>query len=56
MLDGAMPQLVQRQPGNCRFAGLLPDSEVILVVDIAGIPVKRAFRKVCPPPDQRTTT
>jgi hypothetical protein len=37
-------------PGNSRFAGLLPDSEVILVVDIAEIPEKRAFRGVCPHP------
>ena len=33
--------------GNSRFAGFLPDSEVILVVDIAEIPEKRAFRGVC---------
>ena len=44
----AMTRLFQRQPGNSRFAGLLPDSEVILVVDIAEIPEKRAFRGVCP--------
>ena len=40
------PRLFQCQPGNCRFAVLLPDSEVILVVDIAEIPEKRAFRGV----------
>ena len=44
------PRLFQRQPGNSRFAGLLPDSEVILVVDIAENPEKRAFRGVCPHP------
>ena len=45
-----MPRLFHRPPGNSRFAGLLPDSEVILVVDIAEIPEKRAFRGICPHP------
>ena len=44
----AMPRLFQRQPGNSRFAGLLPDSEVIQRVEIAESPVKRAFRGVNP--------
>ena len=43
-------RLFQRIAGNSHFAGLLPDSEVILVVDIAEIPEKLAFRGVCPHP------
>ena len=39
-----------RPPGNSRFAGLRPDSKVILRVEIAESSVKRAFRGVCPPP------
>ena len=46
-----LPRLFQHPPGNSRVAWPLPDSEVILVVDIAGIPVKRAFRGVCHHPD-----
>ena len=42
----AMPRSLQRPPGNSRFAGLLPDSEVIQRVEIAESPVKRAFRGV----------
>ena len=47
----AMTRLFQRQPGNSRLARFIPASEVILVVDIAEIPVKRALRGVCPLPD-----
>ena len=43
-------RLFQLPPESSRFAGLLPDSEVILVIDIAEIPEKRAFRGVCPHP------
>jgi len=46
-----LPRPFLRPPGNSRFAGLLPDSEVIQRVEIAESPVKRAFRGVCPPPD-----
>ena len=46
----AMPRLLQRPPGNSRFAGLLPDSEVIQRVEIVESPVKRALRGVCPHP------
>jgi hypothetical protein len=53
-ISSAKPQEIraseQSPPCNSRVAGLLPDSEVILVVDIAEIPEKRAFRGVCPPP------
>ena len=45
-----MPRLLRSSPGNIRFAVLLPDFEVILVVDIAEIPEKRAFRGVRPHP------
>jgi len=44
----ATQRLFQRQPGNSRSAGLLPDSEVIQRVEIAESSVKRAFRGVCP--------
>ena len=40
----AMPRPFQLPTGNSRFAGLLPDSEVIQRVEIAESPVKRAFR------------
>ena len=39
------------QSRNSRFAGLLPDSEVIQRVETAESPAKHAFRGVCPPPD-----
>ena len=45
-----LPRLFQRPPGNSRFAGLLPDFEVIQRVEIAESPVKRVFRGVCPHP------
>ena len=48
----AMPRLFQRLPGNSRFAVFLPDSKDIQRVEIAESSVKRAFRGVCPPPDQ----
>ena len=38
------PRLSQRPTGNSRSAGFRPDSEVIQRVEIAGSPVKRAFR------------
>ena len=44
-----MPRLFQRPPGNSRFVGPLPDSEIILRVEIAESPVKCAFCGVCPP-------
>jgi hypothetical protein len=43
----AMPRLSKSPPESIRFAGLLPDSEVIQRVKIAESPVKRAFRGVC---------
>ena len=45
-----LPRLSKSPPRYSRFAGLLPDSEVILVVDIAESPGKRAFRGVRPHP------
>ena len=48
------PRLFQRPPGNSRFAGFLPDFEVILVVDIAESPVKRTFRGVPHRPPERS--
>ena len=44
----AMPRLSKSPPESLRFAGLLPDSEVIQRVEIAESPVKRAFRGVRP--------
>ena len=44
----AMPRLSKSPPESIRFAGLLPDSEVIQRIEIAESPVKRAFRGVCP--------
>ena len=44
------PRLSQRPTGNSRSAGFRPDSEVIQRVEIAGSPVKRAFRGVRPSP------
>ena len=43
-----LPRLSKSPPGNSRFAGPLPDSEVIQRVEIAGNPEKRALRGVCP--------
>ena len=45
-----LPRLFQHPPGNSRFAWFLPASEVIQRVEIAESPVKRAFRRVRPPP------
>ena len=42
----AMPRHFQLPTGNSRFAGFLPDSKVIQRAEIAGSPVKRAFRGV----------